>query len=69
MYYSHFGNTRIQEKISTCVKYMFKTTYVEHMFNMCETYVKIHKCLTCIFFICLIHVKHVCKIYVKHVFY
>ena len=43
-------------KMSTCVKHMFKTKYVEHMFNMCETYVKIHICLTCIFFICLTHV-------------
>ena len=31
-------------KNSTCVKHMFETTHVDHMFNMSETYVKIRIC-------------------------
>ena len=61
VYFRERGNT-IQSinhytgKMSTCVKHMFKTTHVEHMFNMCETCVKIYICLTCRFFICLTYI-------------
>ena len=49
---------RYTGKMSTCVKHMFQTTHVEHMFKMCETCDDKHMFDMHIFYmfnICLIH--------------
>ena len=52
-------------KMSTGVKHMFKTTHVEHMFNMWKTHVKIHIYIFHMFNTCLIHMLNTCLKYIS----